>query len=618
MGEGVGGFFTTLYGRGAAGNGGGGGNSFGSGGGGGGNAGNAAKWIGAGVMNLNFTNDMLAWSLDPEATMAMGRTNSDGGGRGGYTQATVTQDPTKVAPGTGSWGGNLREDNGGRGGSPVPDNAAVQLFLGGGGGAGSPTANVGLTSMGGTGGIGGGIIYLLANQVDGSGSIVANGAQGTDLTYPTDTNGPGGGGAGGTVVVNATTLTGSLSISANGGGGGSQLVLNPNMTPLTTEAEGPGGGGGGGFIAVPAGIPNTIIQSATGGRGGITDSDLVTPFPSNGATDGKAGLTGQGLNPQSAPTPICAPVDLQVSIASSSSFGAQGSLITYTVTVYNNGPFTATAAPLTSVTTPTQANSTWTCTAVGPNQDVNPATCGSAQGTGDLNTTVSLPAGATATLVYSVPVNATMVGPLQYQVTVMPPSGVNDTDLSNNTATVTTTIGPEADLEVSATVAPNPVQSGEPVTFIISVNNNGPNVANNVVLTFDVPQNSVLQGSAVGSGWTCAPNASSMLLTCTLPMLAPGPGTDITIPVLPNFGDTEALGSAQVSSDSVDPNLSNNSATAIDNINYNPAGYMQPVLAGGGFGCTQSGTSGSSGFGMLSALAAVVLLLTRRRVGCQS
>ncbi len=608
-GEGIAGVPASSFARGAVANGGGGGNSFGAGGGGGSNGGDPTMWQGAGVMNLHFTNDQTAWGLDPEAQLA--RTNQTGGGRGGYTQATSNEDATKVGPGNLNWGGNDRRNYGGRGGSPVPNNPALQLFLGGGGGAGAPTADAGTVGRPGSdGGAGGGLIYLLADKVDGSGLIVANGDLGLN-SVDANTNGAGGGGGGGTIVINSGVLTGNLTLQAVGGGGGNQLAQN---APITGEAEGPGGGGGGGFIAVPSGTPNTITQSAAAGTGGITQSDLLTEFPSNGATDGHAGFTGQSLNPQGAQTPICAPVDLRVSVENGLVSAPQGARINFIITVYNNGPFTATAAPFTGTASPVQANVDWTCTATSPQQDVAPASCASAEGTGDVNTTLTLPAGASATILVRVPVTAANTTNLQYTATATAPSGVNDLNPSDNTATSNTQVSASADLQMRATVAPSPVQSNYPVTFILSVSNAGPNTASNVVVTFDIPAMSTVAGSPVGSGWTCSLNQGQTLMTCTLPTLAVGPAPDITIPIQPNFGDAFALGSAHVSSDASDPDLSNNSATAVVDINYNPAGYMQPVLAGGGFGCSQAGTGTPSSLPALYVLAMLGLLLSRRRV----
>ena len=158
-GEGIAGFgpeYDLLfgrYGRGAPANGGGGGNSHNGGGGGGANGNNGNGWTGQGVM---VGGSELAWSLDP-GYIANGnaRTDSSGGGRGGYTLSLIDLDAEVVGPNNPSWGTPLdeRREVGGLSGRPV-DNDSSCSTLGGGGGAGE--ANNGT----GGDGAGGGLVFL--------------------------------------------------------------------------------------------------------------------------------------------------------------------------------------------------------------------------------------------------------------------------------------------------------------------------------------------------------------------------------------------------------------------------------------------------------------------------
>jgi MYXO-CTERM domain-containing protein len=273
------------YGRGAPANGGGGGDLHNGGGGGGANARSGAAWSGQGVM-LQSVVGSAAWALDP-GYIANGnaRTNSEGGGRGGYSYSDSNQNALTVAPGTASWGGDSRREIGGLGGHPLDNDTAARLFMGGGGGAGDGNNNAA-----GDGGQGGGLIFLIAGSVTGSGSLKANGDVGENSAGGTGGgDAAGGGGGGGTVVVRAVNIASTISIQANGGEGGNQTNSSgPN------EAEGPGGGGGGGFIAVAGGTPN---REANGGPGGTTNRDAMSEFRSNGATAGNAGIiTGNATN----------------------------------------------------------------------------------------------------------------------------------------------------------------------------------------------------------------------------------------------------------------------------------------------------------------------------------
>ncbi len=271
-GEGIGGF-AVEYGRAPSANGGGGGNSHNGGGGGGANARSGGTWTGQGVFDLTVTGGATAWLLDPNYSA----TGSEGGGRGGYSYSNSNQNARTLAPGNANWMGNQRRERGGLGGHPLDNDPATRIFFGGGGGAGD-----GNNEHAGAGGVGGGIAFVIAGSVAGTGSILANGGAGVDAdsTNGGSTSGdsPGGGGGGGTVIVSSATVS-AITISANGGTGGKQLLNS------ATEAEGPGGGGGGGFVAVTTGVSASVL----GGASGTTTAPSLTEFPVNGATKGNAG-----------------------------------------------------------------------------------------------------------------------------------------------------------------------------------------------------------------------------------------------------------------------------------------------------------------------------------------
>jgi uncharacterized repeat protein (TIGR01451 family) len=273
------------YGRGAPANGGGGGNGHNAGGGGGANGGDISGWNGQGNPNLSDANWSQAWDIDGTLTSA---TTSTGGGRGGYTYGSSDQNALTTAPGNATWGGNNRRERGGLGGRPVPFDVAGRLFFGGGGGAGDGNNN-----QGSNGGAGGGLVFVIADTITGTGTVVADGNQGEDTQGGGNNDAPGGGGAGGTVVIAANALSG-ITLSADGGVGGDQL-------PINNENEGPGGGGGGGVIAVSGGA---VTTSAAGGVNGITQSTALTEFLPNGATMGASGLPNEST-PSEANLPIC-------------------------------------------------------------------------------------------------------------------------------------------------------------------------------------------------------------------------------------------------------------------------------------------------------------------------
>ncbi|HEV2483517.1 MAG TPA: T9SS type A sorting domain-containing protein [Puia sp.] len=162
-----------------------------------------------------------------------------------------------------------------------------KIFLGGGGGSGHENNGVGLP-----GANGGGIIILDAPTiVGGGGQLLASGLAPLNPTNTDPTqaegDGGGGGGAGGTIILNATSITGSIVAQAMGGNGS-------NSSNRVDDCTGPGGGGAGGVVwAAGAGFPSAVSASLTGGANGVVSSGnslAACKGLSNGATAGSAGV----------------------------------------------------------------------------------------------------------------------------------------------------------------------------------------------------------------------------------------------------------------------------------------------------------------------------------------
>jgi uncharacterized repeat protein (TIGR01451 family) len=111
-----------------------------------------------------------------------------------------------------------------------------------------------------------------------------------------------------------------------------------------------------------------------------------------------------------------------------------GSPLTYNVTVTNTSTFNLTGVTVTdnrpALIDPTTWN--WTC---GPNPPPPGATCATPSGTGNINTTVDLPAGTSVIFTINTTVRAEAAGTLDNTATVSPPASLTDVDTSNNTAT---------------------------------------------------------------------------------------------------------------------------------------------------------------------------------------
>ncbi len=236
-----------------------------------------------------------------------------------------------------------------------------------------------------------------------------------------------------------------------------------------------------------------------------------------------------------------------------------GNNITYTQVAANGGPanalaviFTeATPANTTFVSLPTPAG--WSCTV---------PVVGTA---GNITCTIgTLAAAANATFVVTLKVNANTASGTLITDTDSISSATADPNAGNNSATSVIAVGASADLSVTNSDSPDPVQAANNITYTQVVTNPGPSNAANVTFTEAIPANTNFQSFTPPAGWAC--NALVVggggTLTCTIASLAPGVTTFSPV-VQVNAGTasgTVITDSVTVSSAS-DPNGANNTAT---------------------------------------------------------
>ena len=84
----------------------------------------------------------------------------------------------------------------------------------------------------------------------------------------------------------------------------------------------------------------------------------------------------------------------------------------------------------------------------------------------------TLPNGASESFTITVAVSPTLTGSLTNTATVAPPSGVTDTNSTNNSASDTDTLTPQADLSITKDDGKTSVVPGTNNTYTITVTNN--------------------------------------------------------------------------------------------------------------------------------------------------
>jgi uncharacterized repeat protein (TIGR01451 family) len=128
-------------------------------------------------------------------------------------------------------------------------------------------------------------------------------------------------------------------------------------------------------------------------------------------------------------------------------------------------------------------------------------------------------------------------------------SDTSDPVSANNSSSVTTTVGTKADLTVNMTGSDN-INAGENQIYDITVTNNGPSDAQNYTFSYSVSTEgvtsvSLVQDSGPSNGETLAAGSTAFYELSVL-----------TDPMAPDMTTVNVL--AQVTSDTTDPDISNN------------------------------------------------------------
>ncbi|MEY2495664.1 MAG: hypothetical protein QOJ45_2156 [Verrucomicrobiota bacterium] len=242
-----------------------------------------------------------------------------------------------------------------------------------------------------------------------------------------------------------------------------------------------------------------------------------------------------------------------------------GSDITYTITVYNNGPDSADNATLTD-TLPTgttfvslSSPAGWTCTTPSVGSG-GPVTCS--------YSTLPVTSGDVFTLVVNIPPNTAAGTTFTNQATVST-STFDPTDENNSASAGTTVPGTSADMAVTKFASASQAFADSNVTYSIEVDNFGADVATNAELFDGLPGDMTFVSLTQTSGpvWSCAtPTAGSGgNIVCTNASLSAGASSTFTLVGHIPSGEpagTTYNNTALVSSSTSDPDSNNNTAEA--------------------------------------------------------
>ena len=238
----------------------------------------------------------------------------------------------------------------------------------------------------------------------------------------------------------------------------------------------------------------------------------------------------------------CPGADLALGMIAQPSPVILGQNLTYTISVTNNGPSSATSVFVihqlpSSVLFRSASSSQGTCSQSGGIVSCN---LGSLAPEGTATVTVVVSPGATGTISSTASVTAAQPDPNQ----------------SNNSATVLTQVDPaSADLAVGLAAVPNPVVIGSTLTYTVSVVNNGPSDASGVTVTNALPAGVAVLSATVSQG-SITPGGNSW----TIGTLLNGAHATATITVIPTVIGS-LIATSTVQGNQFDPVPANNTAT---------------------------------------------------------
>ncbi len=261
-----------------------------------------------------------------------------------------------------------------------------------------------------------------------------------------------------------------------------------------------------------------------------------------------------------------------------------GSSTTYTIIASNAGPGDVTGATVTDNFPAACTSVSYTSVAAGG------ASGNTASGSGNINdTALNLPSGSSVTYTATCNIAAGGTGSLSNTATIS--SATDDPNPNNNSATDIDTIvlpPPEqANLSVTLTDAPDPVNVGDTITYTATVSNAGPDAAENVDLNVPLPAEVAFASITPGTATCTTPAVGvSGTVNCDWTSIGASGGATVVITATATApsatGGSGAVATATVDSDTDDPNTANNSATTFTTINAagpGPGGGDQPVVA---------------------------------------
>ncbi len=363
-------------------------------------------------------------------------------------------------------------------------------------------------------------------------------------------------------VISGSNLVYTLTVSNTGPSNAANIVVSdtlPGSVTYQTIAQGPFGcayDSGTQRVTctlttlAPAGTARAVITTKVNSStlaGTITNAAVVT----TGTTD-----SNLANNRAAQSTTVITQANLSIAKVDAPDPVIAGTNLVYTLTVANAGPSDALGVVVTD-TLPTGltyqsfTGSNWTCTTPAASK----VRCVRSSLTGGTNSPVVLTtlvgSGVTTALFNSAVVAANTIDP----------------NAANNSTTSTTTVNTRADVGVTTLHKPEPVIAGTNLVYTITVANNGPSDAQNVILTENLPTGTNYVSMNTG-GASCSQVVRT--ITCSFTSIVSGTNRKVVVTALVTPGTTGVInnvaslngtGGAAPNNRTSDLNTANDSST---------------------------------------------------------
>ena len=319
-----------------------------------------------------------------------------------------------------------------------------------------------------------------------------------------------------TDVTVTCAVTGTGSCGTDGSAGNAVSFTDASLAP-------------GAANALTLTVSGTVSPSATGPL-----VNTVTVTADAGSTD-----TNPGNNSATdTDTAGIAQVDLGITKTDGQESYVPGTPISYTLTVTNAGPSSATGFSIADVVPPAITGVTVLCAATGTGD------CGANGSSGNsisfTNASLAAGAGHALTLTVSGTIAPDAIGALVNTATVAPGAGSTDANPANDSATDTDTRGAaQVDLAITKTDGQPTYVPGTAITYTIVVTNAGPSTATGFSIADPVPAaiTGVTVVCAVTGDGTCGTNGTlGGTVSFTNASLSPGAGNALTLTVRGTIG----------------------------------------------------------------------------------